>query len=392
MLIRVLSFDFDGCLFNYRYIHDKRTIINANKPFFDDLKKRNESFDEVVVCIGSNRQSYNIDKLGSKQNHTKSCFQEIRHVSDYLRHSDSMQNKVQFDSFLLADIFAAQQERREWYDGKAYDCAYNEVLGITSYNDSHPRSYYDTTKVLIVYAQIHRMAHRFKDGNEITFDFYDNEGNILSALYKFFNNNPQFIPNNVTLRLHQYGGQHVVDWERPIRGEGEIDEGYRNTVHKMFTLSRPNDAKTLSINAATSVTELYLRVHPSKFNLTQETLLDELNNKVCYFRNMHSPKYERARNTSRTLYTKLIASLNKESKDDQIAAAKQAIDKARPVLEEHRGMKQILVNLLCVFILLMPQVVHYFRTNRNHFFFHPDTDSARSLDAVKEAFCLSVQA
>lgn len=96
MLIRVPSFDFDGCLFHLDYIHrEKGGVIEANEAFLNQIKDENSGFDSVVVFVGSNRQSWDIDLANFMGR--GSCFPAVRDISAHLG--------ATLDPFLLADIY-----------------------------------------------------------------------------------------------------------------------------------------------------------------------------------------------------------------------------------------------------------------------------------------------
>lgn len=69
---------------------------------------------------------------------------------------------------------------------------------------------------------------------------------------------------------------------------------------------------------------------------------------------------------------------------------KEAIDKAKPVLEKHRGWKEVLINLgaailgLGIFYLIALGI-NYHSTHRAHLFFHCETDSAKKLKQFEDA-------
>jgi hypothetical protein len=99
-------------------------------------------------------------------------------------------------------------------------------------NITHNKCDTDTSKVVILYAQIHKVA---SDNLEkiISFDFYDDKTKILLALKNFFKKNPNRIPENVTLRLNLYDGNDSLI-QAEITGIGNIDANYRRTVTDML--------------------------------------------------------------------------------------------------------------------------------------------------------------
>lgn len=225
---RVLSFDFDGCLFNRDYIfaNDKK-VIEHNQAFLDKIKDENKNedssqcFDKVVCLIGSNRQSHVLDEnnrymfvMDRGRFDKGSCFPAIKEVSDYLG--------ATLDPMLLADIFA------DLPDGEAYRRATSP-----DYKGEHPQTYFDASKVALLYAQIHKAAMDDPTA-EIIFDFYDDKREILDGLIQFFKKYPELMPQNVTLGLNFYDGGEGGALIEEIKGTGYIDSHYRQTVKDLI--------------------------------------------------------------------------------------------------------------------------------------------------------------
>lgn len=220
MMIRVLSLDFDGCLFHQGYISSgNKDVINSNADFLATIKQTNQEFTKVYTLVGSNRQSFNVDLLNMIGK--GSCFPAIQRIS---RHLDTT-----FDRFLLADIFG------DLPAGTSYNRAMISMTGGFEEGESHSDWIFDETKVTLIYAQIHKIATQHPN-EPIIFDFYDDRGNgarahhdILEHLRDFYTTHAHLIPANVTLRLHQYAGGPVTLMNE-IKGTGFIDENYRQTV------------------------------------------------------------------------------------------------------------------------------------------------------------------
>jgi hypothetical protein len=225
---RVLSIDFDGCLFNKDYVLAKdKKVIEHNHAFLDKIKDENKNedssqfYDKVVCIIGSNRQSKEIDDnnhyafvMGHGLIDKGSCFPAITEVSEYLG--------TTFDPMLLADIFA------DLPDGEAYRRATTP-----DYKGEHPQTYFDASKVALLYAQIHKAAMDDPTA-EIIFDFYDDRTDILHGLIQFFKKYPELMPQNVTLGLNLYDGEEDSALMEEINGTGFIDSHYRQTVKDMI--------------------------------------------------------------------------------------------------------------------------------------------------------------
>ena len=226
MSIRVLSFDFDGCLFNINYImaRDNKDVIKYNEVLLKTISNDHHLYSKTITLVGSNRQSKTIDLCNSP--HKGSCFPAIKTISTHL--------KAELDSFLLADIHG------DLPDGTSFDRAIDQT-----YMGPHTDWWFDEHKVTILYAQMHRIATA-NPGEEIEFDFYDDRSDILLTLAEFYKAHPSLIPANVTLCLHQYAGQapqHI----HSIQGTGMIDGNYKETVKEMWAIARkgakiPDDA------------------------------------------------------------------------------------------------------------------------------------------------------
>jgi hypothetical protein len=216
MTIRVLSFDFDGCLFHRDYNHsEEKDVVRSNRDFLNKIKTDNSTFTftQVYTFVGSARQSKKIDGGGKG-----SCLPAIEQVSEHLG--------TTLDTFLLADIFGNLPDGTSFARAKDKDYRENSDW------------LFDESKVTIMYAPMHKIANKHSD-EEIILDFYDDKSNckhpnpkygeLLERLADFYAYYSHLIPANVTLRLHHYAGQEVTPITA-IEGTGFIDANYRQTV------------------------------------------------------------------------------------------------------------------------------------------------------------------
>lgn len=222
MTIRVLSFDFDGCLFHNKYMEsDNKDVIFHNSIFLQTIKNKNNDYEHIVVFIGSNRQSKAIDdryiiEIGS-------CFSAVQDVSTYFG--------ATLDKLLLADV----------YGELPAGTSFNRAIDL-KYQGEHSDYLFDATKLTLLYAQMHKVALQ-NPSDHIEFDFYDDRNfqedecfSILASLGDFFSNNLDLIPNNITLRLNHYAGLDVSVFAT-FSGTGVIDTNYRQTVKEMAQLA-----------------------------------------------------------------------------------------------------------------------------------------------------------
>jgi hypothetical protein len=228
MTIRAISLDFDGCIFNKKYIEDTqfsveekyKIVVEYNQDFLDKIKVDNKHYAKNIILVGSNRQCYVDDKHNFRS--AGSCFPAIKEISKYIG--------ATLDYFLLADIFFKTVESKS---DKPLDL--QEDFNPTK--DQIP--YFDETKGMLIYAQIHKIANENPE-ETIVLHFYDDRNyddengriGILHALLKFYTVNTQLIPKNVTLHLHHYAGKNVYDMGQ-ITGTGSIDKNFKETVERV---------------------------------------------------------------------------------------------------------------------------------------------------------------
>lgn len=234
MAVRVLSFDFDGCLFHksYRDSTEKHVVLH-NLPFLKTIREQNKDFEHVFLFIGSNRQSLSTDVFNSRT--TGSCFPAIQQITNYL---STDEQEVVFDPLLLADVYNSLAS------GTAYAHALDYLRSPTrlapmELKQSTPGWVFDDSKVTILYAQIHKAAALHPD-KPIVFDFYDNRIDILVGLEIFFAAYSELIPQNVSLEFHHYEGQGITHLAE-VSGTGLIDIDYPSTVREMSRIAVGGD-------------------------------------------------------------------------------------------------------------------------------------------------------
>lgn len=415
MAIRVLSFDFDGCLFHEGYLYAQdQDVIKQNQAFFDTINKENKEnrYSKTYSIVGSNRQSLRIDENNSRGK--GSCFPALQQVSAYL---GTVLNKL-----LLADI----------YGNLPAGTSFNQALqGMTSHDLGVKDWIFDESKATILYAQMHHFAN-LHPNEEIVFDFYDDRGlgkrghvyDILEQLRDFYIKSPHLIPSNVTLRLSHYAGGDVTaiaTVKGADKGAGFINSKYRETVQEMAAQC-PRDFEG-KISAALMVAPNRLtspqarkadaKVDPDEVSALPlpipvisaqvirnfSDVMDvfhskyrELESKYSILKNDDAAsdekiaQYERAVDKARAIY--FTISSKKEdylhgniSAKDFAQAANQVINDGRKELETHRGWKEVIGNLVIgISTLGIALLANKFFNDKFLFFFK--TDSAQKLDKV----------
>lgn len=232
--INVISLDFDGCLSNNTFQNaDNSDIIAANHELLSKLAAdTNDNFFQAGYLMdGSGRQDLRVEFNNSKPPSKKGrCFPALKKIEEHL---NNISRKVKFklDTYLLGD-----RDKHEYgglfTQGLMDD--YEKFIANSSKN------FPDESKLMILYAQMHRMS-KLHPNSEITFDFYDDKENVLEGLSQFFEANRDFMPPNVILRLHHYNGE-VIDGKlvrtigviNNIRNPASMtDRKYHQTIGKM---------------------------------------------------------------------------------------------------------------------------------------------------------------
>ena len=218
--IRIVSCDYDGCFCHFGYVYATgaaKDIVLQNRVFNEAFQGNAESYASTTFIIGSNRQSKGIDDAGKIANAaTGSCFESLKALSEH--------HKATFSPFLMADLYG------DLPDGESFIRATDP-----SYQGANADCIVDTSKVILLYAQMHKFANENPD-KYITFDFYDDRRDILQGLSIFFEVHPKLIPQNINLRLTGYNGATLFSIGT-LRGHGFIDSNYKQTVIEMTKMA-----------------------------------------------------------------------------------------------------------------------------------------------------------
>jgi hypothetical protein len=208
--INVCSISLENCFFHTDYYKSYRAnkttaIIDCNTEFFDHFAATpRDQFKEIIFMNGSLRQSYPADEFCLVVKHplepgmliSESCFTALPSIANY---ATSRIDKVcMLDDYLLVDTFCNLEEGQTFRAGvkKLADDKFEakELEGICVN---------DKSKVILLYAQMHHSAVRFKN-NVIQFDFYSGDFQELQNIYIFFINHRVMKPHNVFLNLFLY--------------------------------------------------------------------------------------------------------------------------------------------------------------------------------------------
>lgn len=253
MPLHVYSIDFDGCMLYDHTSTDQILNDKRHHPFFWRLIDEARTGDEVIICVGSNRQDEYYDKTMSAAGNkggkygkyfeaAPSAFSVLHDMADLVKYYAGDEARVSFDGILGADIyqnreigssFAGYWARADWI---------RQGIGSPNLAGYPPvETALDHSKIATLYSQMHHFA-KAHPGEEIVFTFYDDNHEVLYALLNFYTSHPELIPSNVTLKLEQSTSllfdvskeelfQPEVD---EVQGQGKIDCQFPLTCRKMI--------------------------------------------------------------------------------------------------------------------------------------------------------------
>lgn len=238
--INVQSVSFDGSVFNAGFYpadtaseEERSEFRQSEEARFKRLYEQNiilvhqmvayihRQYDETVFMVGSARQSIFYDALNPESNKgAGSCypylFQLCNRVAEFVG-----EDKLRVDPYLLADTFGQLP----------FGASMNAFLNGEK-NFVHYEWLPDTSKLIILYAQMHKIASE-NEGAEVVFDYYLYDRNVINKLHVFFENNPDLMPGNLRLRLHEYNGVEIKH-KTSVQGSGGIDYNFNQNVIYMI--------------------------------------------------------------------------------------------------------------------------------------------------------------
>jgi len=220
--IKVLSLDFDGCIFNHAYMTNPlqaNRLLATNARLIDQLTKEieQEEYDEVIFMVGSNRQSKSVDTLGANLYGSGSCYPALMQLCEEFQKRTKAKCRV--DGLLLADIYGNRRLGENFHKALSEDKNYPYFKHIQ-----------DTSKLTMLYAQIHKIASENPDA-EIDFDFYDDRSDIIENLH-FLADHPDLFPRNVKFTAHLYNGTDPIE-DFSMSGTGQIDHCYQMNTKRL---------------------------------------------------------------------------------------------------------------------------------------------------------------
>ncbi len=238
--------DYDGCLSHGGvFKSDCKNIVLNNKGLLETLKSKHKLNPQGVMLIGSGsaRQSLGQDIANAKRNRTGSCYIDIQQVADELG--------IDVATMTLPDVFNDLPKGESW--SRALD---------PNNQEPHPAFIPDSSKLTLLHMHIHSIAEAYPN-KRICVEIIDDKWLILSGLERAYKRYSQMLPSNVTVYTSQYEGGNLQS-SSPIRGTGELDVHYRQTVIDMIAITT-NRVQGSSRDCTTLVTPDSLSKYRSEF-------------------------------------------------------------------------------------------------------------------------------
>ncbi|MBN9229646.1 MAG: hypothetical protein BGO90_08140 [Legionella sp. 40-6] len=242
MHIKLILLDLDGCIFHAgRSLNESQRsnpnwIIGTNLPLLShiiaDLKHTN--YDKVILGYGTNRQDHNIDQ---GQLYPISSLAPVLPL--FHRYISKKIANTHIEPFLMADIFGVykidKRNRTENDQFKTAGDSYKAILQHHYGNKVTPQesTISDSTKLSLIYAQLHRAASLHPQ-DTISVDFYEDNHDILTEMGNFFGRYPEMLPKNVEINIIPYNGTFFGK-KQTIKGTGTIDHAYPWTLRYLAT-------------------------------------------------------------------------------------------------------------------------------------------------------------
>lgn len=227
---------------------------------------------EVILFNGSNTQDLTMDLVARGCDQSKSVFVQMhllyKWLTRYFKENVKDKNiKVACDQFLMLDD--PDEIGKNWKLIQQYLLAEEKLLKhqqlksfvtdrIQKIREGNKiqtsdnalckrlkkRAFIDTSKLLLIYAQMHRASTQSDDN--LAFVFIGGDRDAPESLSTFFSNNQDLMPDNVRLVCCSYSHlrenqnrQHKVGDEimTPIQGEGKTNFNYLETIQTIFRSS-----------------------------------------------------------------------------------------------------------------------------------------------------------
>lgn len=260
-------FDHDGCIGEANI--DPEDIPAVHKDLVEHIleQKREEGYTESFAACGSNRQSIRLDALNALRNQNNLSAPVLDAIAraigawhDPLRLSDiTVDKKAGFNLSKLRTL--ATQQGVKLNGPQVSDAFLNFLLSV---KHNPPGFLYSIDKTNLLYAFAHRAG---SIQGRVDIHFYDDLVNdVIKPAATFYKRNPSLLPSNVRLHFHHYATQPIGECSMSqlgpqlpslitkVKGEGQHDPDYYNTVRRMSEIAREEEGQQSSYELAKYLT------------------------------------------------------------------------------------------------------------------------------------------
>jgi hypothetical protein len=257
--ILVFRVDYDGCLGGKVLLHSPRPesqdyyetvcaapeqhpAVDMNQDLLQHIRhtvQAHSDCEEIVIQIGTNRQTAFIDIANGAKHGSGSCLSAYESLLARLQ-TDFGSITVKLDQALLGDFESNAEEGRTFSQIQAY------INGNIAWSSGFQKDAFshavlsEQHKLLLNYFFNQRLAEQYS-GQTIWVDFIDDRDDILGRSTDFFAKNTTLCPNGITVRAVRYVGSGAVDHfgkcvSVPItvigqyEGKGILNLDYKNKV------------------------------------------------------------------------------------------------------------------------------------------------------------------
>lgn len=240
MTIRVDSYDFDGCTGSHQALPPKG-IAELNLALIKEKLSQADQYSSRFVVTGSNRQSYKLESnnafnsgasipvIRELAERTKSTFIPLT-LADVCNHRMLGHYLATYDKAMTAYDIDFDKSTNGFTMQTVNHCSGIELFEFDSFD-------FCDKKINLLFLQLQYFANHYP--GKIEFNFYDDRGDIISALNKFFCANPSFLPKGVNLNLINYinnGKTHKT--EHTLTGQADVDVDYEKTTRIMGEMAK----------------------------------------------------------------------------------------------------------------------------------------------------------
>ena len=227
-------------------------LWRENKILIEKLAKdvTEKNIGEIILMVGSARQSFSIDDYNNKKFGTRSFFPSLEKFASMLheKFSKELSVAVSMETFLLSDLYSNVQP------GESYRRIMMELINHAP--QSQCNSVHDKSKFTLVYAALNHLAQKYSEkylNNELLVEYFDDTAFIHDSLMRASSKKHAdlMLPENIPLYLYLYMGDKISENEMHlIQGKGKPDRNFAEKCKQMMKICRKMASDRVGIDVA----------------------------------------------------------------------------------------------------------------------------------------------